>query len=78
MTFNGWVQETEFEATCRELSLSPSQVACALNFGRDMIAEAEEALEAECNDNGFAGSCGCGRVSCGGTRQVNPSGELPF
>ena len=70
--FNGFVPTTNFEKECLELGLVPSQVAIARSFGRDMIAEA---LEPECNDNGFRGSCGCRK--CTGSRKVDLN-NIPF
>ena len=73
--FNGWTVKTEFEIKCEELSLSPSQVAVALSFGRDMIAEAEAKREDACVDNGFRGSCGC--TGCLGQVEISDD-PLPF
>ena len=59
MTINtGWTPRTPFESECMDRGLVPSQVAVALSFGRDMIAEFDASLEDDCNDNG-CGNCHC-------------------
>ena len=76
MTFNGWTNETKFEAECRALNLDPRQVAFARNFGRDMIAEAKQ--EIACNDNGTGRNCTCGFCTGAVTTDTNDYEPLIF
>lgn len=72
--YTGYIVETPFEQECRLLGLDATQVATALKFGRDMIAEVR--YPEECNDNGF-GNCGCHHCT-GGVAPVVDNKPIPF
>jgi hypothetical protein len=74
MTYNGYLPRTPFESECYLRGLVPSQVACALSFGRDMIAEYDACPEddSDTNDNG------CGNVVMSAVAPVVDDKEIYF